>query len=380
MNSRGYQRTDTKMPRGGGSRCGGRSHGFRGHFRRRRLGRRSGGGVGLTRDQIPTAIFTAIFIILIALSVSLFSSIDSGHLLLSPGDSRLVNFSANCRQLTLTDKSKTTTASVYLITETPPLTLHNTFTIKYSSLTIGKAKYEYWQYHFYPKSSFNMTTCSASADSSGVLFLIIKGKTRFSKWSKGRNVENELQIQVVNSCGNRHLLDFTAHEEDEYFFVFFNPGNIAVEVDVKMSFECWEYSPPPQTVEVPFCSVSSSESCSLQVSSGHSYRALIVTDVPVGVDWEENVEVSWSCNSLASLYLNASPGSVTMSSTLVCVVMVTGLTALGYMVCLWSRQSAESIQTLPPSSTSQNPLPLSPPSASQDQLSSSDSITSENTM
>ena len=73
----------------------------------------------MTRNEV---IATLVVFLGIFLFVFLFLGKDGANLLLSPGDSRLINFSTSCRQITITDKSKATSATLYLVTETPPLT------------------------------------------------------------------------------------------------------------------------------------------------------------------------------------------------------------------------------------------------------------------
>ena len=289
------------MPRGGGSRGGGRSHGFhRHHIRRhnRHTHSRAGGDGPIQLEQLGIAI--ALFVI-IMLIISLFTSKDEGHHFCSPGDSRLVNFSRTCRYLTVKDNSVKTRASLYLVTEEPPLTHWNSFAIDLSPLTVGGMRFEYWQYHLYPGSNFSLTACSPNRGSSH--FYAIKGNWKFKKWIKGRKVPNEQYIHISNSCADKHEFYYTSEEENEYFFVFYNQLTTSVNITVHMNFERWEYSPPPSDADIPTCYVPLTGTCSLEIPYALNYRALIMTDIPEDVNWEETVDVSWSCDSRASNYL-----------------------------------------------------------------------------
>ena len=78
-------------------------------------------------------------------------------LLFSPGDTRIMSFgSFFCDEITLGDNSTRTEATAYLITDAPPLTLKNSFTIS-SALSLrfaGRQSYHYWNYYLYPGSNF----------------------------------------------------------------------------------------------------------------------------------------------------------------------------------------------------------------------------------
>ena len=144
------------MLRGGGSR-GGCSHGFhRSHIRSHHHHHHSGVG---RANSLQLEYLGAVFglFLIIAVTILLFTSKDTGHQFFSPGDSRLVNFSTNCRHFTLNDNSVKTAASVYLVTEEPPLTRRNSFNIASTPLTVGGSRYEYWQYHLYPSSNFSLS-------------------------------------------------------------------------------------------------------------------------------------------------------------------------------------------------------------------------------
>ena len=252
----------------------------------------------MTRGEVIVSliIFLGVF-----LFVFLFLAKDGANLLFSPGDSRLFNFSSNCRQITITDNSKTSPATLYLVTENLALTKQNPFKIYHASLSIDQANYEYWQYFLYPNSHFNMTVCSNSK--LNAQFYIIKGSQDFKRWTKGKNVQNEAFLNVVYSCDDKHELEFTASYQEEYFFVFHNPSTYVVDIKLDMTFE--RYLPVPPFYDVPSCSTSSTGSCTLQVPTDQSYKILITTDVASDVDWEENVAVSWACENRASSYVKA---------------------------------------------------------------------------
>ena len=278
----------------------------------------------MTRNEV---IATLVVFLGIFLFVFLFLGKDGANLLLSPGDSRLINFSTSCRQITITDKSKATSATLYLVTETPPLTKQNPFIIEHTRLRLDPTNYEYWQYFLYPNSYFNMSVCTSGK--LNAQFYIIKGSQEFKRWCKGKNVKNEVFLNVINSCSDSHQLEFTATEQEEHFFVFHNPTTYAVDINLKMTFE--RYLPSPPYSEVPSCTTSSTGSCTLQVPTDNQfYRILLTTDVARDVDWEENVAVSWGCESLASSYLNAAAVLSNGFFTLLVVMIVSVAVAYYY--------------------------------------------------
>lgn len=335
------------MPRGGGSR-GGRSHGFhRSRIRHHRYHHRSGvGGANpLQLEQLGVAF--GVFLI-VAVIIVLFTSKDTGHQFFSPGDSRLVNFSANCRHFTLNDNSVKTAASLYLVTEEPPLTRRNTFNVASIPLTVGGSRYEYWQYHLYPRSNFSLSACSPNGGAAE--FYVIKGSRKFRQWVKGRKVPNEHYVYVSNSCSGKHEFQYTSAEEDEYFFVFYNQGSTSVNINAHMSFERWEYSSLTTHADTLMCFVPPAGACSLEIPASAKHRALIVTDIPENVDWEENVDLSWSCDSYASDYLYLVPSKIPIKGLIVGAVVVLLATYF-----LWRRTIHEGSSTttsLDPSVTS----------------------------
>lgn len=216
----------------------------------------------------------------------------------SPGDTRLVSYSSFfCAGVTLKENSSSTGASLYLITETPPLDDCNNFTIS-STMALKDNEYNYWNYYLYPNSNFSTEVCSSSSGTDGKLY-IVKGKDNFKLWISSHS--NDLAVAVFSISTvlcSTIVQPYTYHisEEDEYYFIYYNlPGNnIILQLNVTVSFERFEYSTANLTSQAN-CSITIAGECSLTVPYGSTYSALIVTDVPENVDWGENVDVTWSC-------------------------------------------------------------------------------------
>ena len=86
-----------------------------------------------------------------------------------------------CDKITLlVNSNSNTTADLYLITDTPPLTGQNNFTIE-SSLTLSDNTYNYWNYYLYPGSNFSTTIRARSNSDNGTVYLF-KGKSDFQQW------------------------------------------------------------------------------------------------------------------------------------------------------------------------------------------------------
>ena len=217
----------------------------------------------------------------------------------SPGETRLVSFgSFFCDEVTLVSKSSTG-ATLYLITDTPPLTDRNDFTIN-SSLTLSDNFFKCWYYYLYPGSTFSTSFRTRSNSDSGTVFLF-KGKNSIQRWLRNSFLNRPVAALII-PCSSQHHFSLSVQEEDEYYFVYYNnrgrqcpQSSSQLQLDVTISVSRLQYS-TEDLATATNCSVIEGE-CSLNVPAHPNYRALIVTDIPDDPDWEENVDVTLHCSS-----------------------------------------------------------------------------------
>ena len=147
-----------------------------------------------------------------------------------------------------------------------------------------------------------------------------------------------------------------------------------MNINAHMGFEQWEYLFPTSDADVPTCVVPPEGTCSLEIPDTAKYRALIVTDIPENVDWEENVDVSWSCDNHALSYLYLVLSKVSISR-----IIVGSMVVLLATYFLWRRTPHGASSTITPSvslSSSDPPLPSSITTPSDSSVTSSDLINS----
>ena len=217
----------------------------------------------------------------------------------SPGETRLASFgSFFCDEVTLVSNSSAG-ATLYLITDTPPLTDRNDFTIN-SSLTLPDNFFKYWNYYLYPGSTFSSSFRTRSNSDSGTVFLF-KGKNSIQRWFRNPFLNRPVAARII-PCSSQHHFSLSVQEEDEYYFVYYNnrgqqcpQSSSELLLDVTISVSRLQYSTEDLTTATN-CSVIEGE-CSLNVPAHPNYRALIVTNTPDDPDWEENVDVSLHCSS-----------------------------------------------------------------------------------
>ena len=141
------------MPAGGGGGGGG-GGGFGGGGGYYSSGGGSGGGGGW--GSLVAVVLTVIVIVVIAIPVGITTNRSDVPVFFSPGDTRLISYGPSffCAGVTLVDRSNRTDSTVYLVTETPPLTDQNNFTFN-SSINLADNIYNYWNYYLYPNSNFS---------------------------------------------------------------------------------------------------------------------------------------------------------------------------------------------------------------------------------
>ena len=290
-----------KMPAGGGGGGGG-GGGFGGGGGYYSSGSGGGGGWG----SLVAVVITVIVIVVIAIPVGITTNRSDVPVFFSPGDTRLISYGPSffCAGITLVDRSNSTDSTVYLVTETPPLTDQNNFTFN-SSINLADNIYNYWNYYLYPNSNFSTAVCTRPNSASGTFYLI-RGRGNFQKWIDDPSTDEAIAFfsitSITCSVENSRRFSFQVEFEDEYYFVYYNNRGRNtlpfLRLDITISVDRFQYS-TSDLESVANCSAPTIGECSLTVPYGSNYRALIVTDIPDNPDWEENVEVSLHCSNRA---------------------------------------------------------------------------------
>ena len=262
----------------------------------------------------------------------------------SPGDTRIMALSFNsffCSELTLEINSMRTGASVYLITDTPPLTDRNNFTIR-SNLVIHT--YRYWNYYLYPGSNFT-TSIRVPLPVRRGTFYLIKGHSNFQQFvNNPRSQSNEVLDSFSIPCTRDYTRQFSfqVNDEDEYYFVYQRSGPTCNRIgtffrlQASISVSRFQYSTAGLT-NAPRCSAVSGGQCSLHIPANlANYSALIVTDLPTNNIWEDNIDTSFHCSSTRGWAY-----AVIVTVPLLLVVGVTITTVILLVVyCWWKKRDS----------------------------------------
>ena len=225
----------------------------------------------------------------------------------SPGDTRIVSFSSFfCSQVTLVDTSNRTGSTLYLIKDTPPLTVRNSFSINSRSFTLNNNVFVYWNYYLYPNSNFTTIYRARSFSDSGTFYLI-KGRSNLQQWINNPSTSVAVaffSIPCTRSLPSiRSRFSFQVQAEGDYYFIYhnnrerrcFGVSSSVFRLDlITLTVSRFQYSTAGLTTAAS-CSAIAGQ-CSLNVPSS-DYRALIVTDIPNNPDWEEKVNISLHCSS-----------------------------------------------------------------------------------
>ena len=173
--------------------------------------------------------------------------------------------------------------------------------------------FQFWQYHLYPGSNISIDVCinnvsqsrfssNARADNSVSTYLI-KGNSNANEWGQNPasiEVPREAFQSVTEPCPQKSNIKYTVTEEDEYYVLLYRSGT-RVSYSATLQYERFEYFLPHNcntSGELgSFCTAPSRGQCTLRIPYGTgSQQALVVTSIPEGVDWAENVDVNVSCN------------------------------------------------------------------------------------
>ena len=224
----------------------------------------------------------------------------------SLGDTRIVPLPFNsffCSELTLEANTAVTGASVYLITDTPPLT-NNSFTFS-TYFSTGSYQYEYWSYFLYPGSNFSTSVRVIFPRREGIFYLI-KGYSNFQQFvDNPQSQPNEVLDFFSIPCLRQytHQVSFQVQEEDDYYLVYQARQTCtsrrvsSLYLSVRISVSRFLYSTAGLT-NAPQCSAPSIGQCSLNVPNDPNYRALIaVTAIPRDNTLGGFLDINLHCSS-----------------------------------------------------------------------------------
>ena len=219
----------------------------------------------------------------------------------SPGDSRIVSYGSTfiCAGVTLIDTSNRTGSTLYLITEAPPLTDRNNFTIINNDITLADSNYQHWSYYLSPNSNFSTEVCTRPNSADGTFYLI-KGRRNFQEWIRNPSTDRALRsfsISNIPCSSPKYQFSFRVEIADEYYFVYRNSGGRFLRLNVTITVDRFQYSTSKSDLNsIANCSVSTIGECSVPVPySSINYRGLVVTSIPDNPNWEENEEIRLRC-------------------------------------------------------------------------------------
>ena len=221
------------------------------------------------------------------------SSTDIATNFFSPGDSRLMSFSSFfCDRVDVQVDSIATGASLFLLDTSPPLSDTSNFTIT-DSRTLGTGEFQFWQYYLYSDSNISVSVCSDRLD-----VYIVKGNSNANKWARSPGCQHAKLFQkVTKKYPQQQGFSYLVQDEDQYYIIFHNSlSRGRINYNLKLSIERFEYNIESGNHSA-VCYAPSGKQCSVDITYGTgSQLALVMTSIPVNVDWGENVDVKTSCN------------------------------------------------------------------------------------
>ena len=242
-----------------------------------------------------TVCIVAPIALIVSSDVLIFSSTDIATNFFSPGDSRLIQFSSFfCEGVDVKVDSAATGATLFLVDTPPPLSDANNFTIA-DSRTLGEHKFQFWQYYLYLDSNISVSICIDKKFRLDIY--IIKGNSNANYWARSPGRKHAKLFQrVTKKCPQQHSFSYTVQEEDQYYIIFHNSlSKEMVSYNLELSIQRFEYSIESDNYS-EICYAPSGAQCSVDIPyDTGSQLALVVTSIPLDVDWEENVDVVTSC-------------------------------------------------------------------------------------
>ena len=268
---------------------------------------------------------------------------DPSILSLSPGVTRDVSFGNAffCNEVTM-EVNGSTRASVYLITDTPPLTHRNSFIRNISERFIFLHTVRTWGHRISTGTNYNVTISLyiPSPYSSGV-FSVFKGLSNL------RSNQSLTSFFIRCTSGYTRQITFQLQDEDDYYIVYNRSQSIATscgsgfysQFHLNIS-SSWFVHPTAGLTNAPNCSATHRRQCSLHVPADSNYHALIVTDLP---DYNHaallaDISIRLQCSSTRGWAY-----AVVVLVPLLLVVGVTITTVL--CCCCWRRKRRASRHT-----------------------------------
>ena len=237
--------------------------------------------------------FAAPFVLVFLIGTFSPSSSDIATNFFSPGDSRLISFSSFfCEGVDLKVDSVATDATVFLLDVPPPLSDMNNFTV-IDSRTLDKLEFRFWQYYLYSDANISVSVCSDKLD-----IYIVQGNSNANDWARKPGRQHAKRFyRVTNKCPQQQSFDYTVEEEDQYYIIFHNPSSKRkIRYNLNLSIERFEYNIESGNYSA-VCHAPSGSQCSVDIPyHTGSQLALVVTSIPVDVDWGENVDIKSNCN------------------------------------------------------------------------------------
>ena len=196
------------------------------------------------------------------------------------GDSRinsLNTFFSKGAMVSSIDYVESAPISVYLLSQEPPLTDRNSFTINNTITNIDDDAYEYWHFYLHRGSNITVKACTTSGSPS-YYFYIIKGSSNFNKWKDNDNpssyTETKLYVSTICTQGNQ-TLSYKVSDTDHYYLLYYAPS-YGVSGKQSLYIERYEFSTDNISSQQS-CQVSASRSsCSVNTDMSSPYDKVLI--------------------------------------------------------------------------------------------------------
>lgn len=154
--------------------------------------------------------------------------------------------------------------------------------------------------YLYPRSVFTASACIKIGVSAH--FFLIKGNCSFRDWKYNPSQVSNVYEEEFSTCLSNYSYVVPNGQENDYYLIFYSDEQGDASLTISLSFDRYEYSTDNLHLAAS-CDAKSNSQCSLDIPYDSKYQALIVTDIPNGVDLEENVDIRFECKDRVWVYV-----------------------------------------------------------------------------
>lgn len=246
-------------------------------------------------------------------SFTLVAMLAEGKFEYSPGDTRLLDYTAFCQGLTVkfSNPALNIGPSVLYVLNSLP-TLIDTDSFSFCREEILNNPYE-WSLHFYDGSVIEVSGCTDGNKSAQ--YYLIKGKEGFDDWKSNSQsnsaIVNSLKIDSTCATGT-----YSVKEEDQYFLVFQSVTSEASSLNVNITFTRAKYAMGEDQYYVDKQYFNASRSSSVQTPiDGSNYVLLVYGDSSESPEYWNTLQldVDVNCEPRIWFYVVVIVGPVVMT-------------------------------------------------------------------